>query len=41
MAGDHVVAAVRRPESMADLEAGYPDGCLIAQSDARDVSASA
>ncbi|MDA0631936.1 SDR family NAD(P)-dependent oxidoreductase [Nonomuraea sp. MCN248] len=40
-AGDHVVAAVRRPESVADLEAQYPDTCLIATFDARDVAAAA
>ncbi len=38
-AGDRVVAAVRRPESVADLEAAYPDDCLIATFDARDVAA--
>ncbi|GAA1663576.1 oxidoreductase [Nonomuraea maheshkhaliensis] len=38
-AGDHVVAAVRRPESVADLEAAYPDDCMIATFDARDVAA--
>jgi NAD(P)-dependent dehydrogenase (short-subunit alcohol dehydrogenase family) len=38
-AGDHVVAAVRRPESVADLEAGYPDNCLVAKFDARDIAA--
>jgi NAD(P)-dependent dehydrogenase (short-subunit alcohol dehydrogenase family) len=37
-AGDHVVAAVRRPESVADLAASYPDSCLIAKYDARDIS---
>lgn len=37
-AGDHVVAAVRRPESVADLAAGYPDSCLIAKYDARDIT---
>ncbi|MGW0810292.1 SDR family NAD(P)-dependent oxidoreductase [Nonomuraea sp. NPDC002799] len=40
-AGDHVVAAVRRPESVADLEATYPDNCLIAKFDARDIAAAA
>ena len=40
-AGDHVVAAVRRPESVADLEAKYPDNCLIAKFDARDIAAAA
>lgn len=38
-AGDHVVAAVRRPETVADLDAKYPDTCVIAQYDARDVTA--
>lgn len=37
-AGDHVVAAVRRPESVADLAAGYPDSCLVAKYDARDIT---
>ncbi|WP_197701136.1 SDR family NAD(P)-dependent oxidoreductase [Micromonospora coriariae] len=27
-AGDHVVAAVRRPDSVADLAAKYPDNFL-------------
>ncbi|MFC5827648.1 SDR family NAD(P)-dependent oxidoreductase [Nonomuraea insulae] len=40
-AGDHVVAAVRRPESVADLEATYPDDCLIVKFDVRDVAAAA
>lgn len=40
-AGDHVVAAVRRPESVADLEAEYPDKCLIVKFDARDITAAA
>ncbi|WP_433182727.1 SDR family NAD(P)-dependent oxidoreductase [Actinoallomurus sp. CA-150999] len=40
-AGDHVVAAVRRPESVADLEAGYPDNCLVAKFDARDIAGAA
>jgi NAD(P)-dependent dehydrogenase (short-subunit alcohol dehydrogenase family) len=40
-AGDHVVAAVRRPESVADLAAEHPDDCLIAKFDARDVTAAA
>ncbi|WP_116248028.1 SDR family NAD(P)-dependent oxidoreductase [Nocardiopsis sp. FIRDI 009] len=40
-AGDHVVAAVRRPESVADLAAEYPDRCLVAGFDARDVTAAA
>ncbi|MER6008623.1 SDR family NAD(P)-dependent oxidoreductase, partial [Nonomuraea angiospora] len=34
-AGDRVVTAVRRPESVADLAAAYPDSCLIAKFDAR------
>ncbi|MFC4120013.1 SDR family NAD(P)-dependent oxidoreductase [Nonomuraea zeae] len=38
-AGDNVVAAVRRPESMADLAAGYPDTCLVATFDVRDTAA--
>lgn len=38
-AGDHVVAAVRQPESVADLDAEYPDSCLVTQFDARDVTA--
>jgi NAD(P)-dependent dehydrogenase (short-subunit alcohol dehydrogenase family) len=40
-AGDRVVAAVRRPDSVADLAAKYPDTCLIARYDARDVTAAA
>jgi NAD(P)-dependent dehydrogenase (short-subunit alcohol dehydrogenase family) len=40
-AGDRVVAAVRRPESVADLAAGHPDDCLIATFDASDVAAAA
>jgi len=40
-AGDHVVAAVRRRESVADLEEKYPDDCLIAKFDVRDVTAAA
>ncbi|MBN6054061.1 SDR family NAD(P)-dependent oxidoreductase [Nonomuraea sp. RK-328] len=38
-AGDHVVAAVRRPGSVADLEERYPDSCLVAEFDARDTTA--
>jgi len=38
-AGDQVVAAVRRPESVADLEARYPNHCLTAKFDARDSTA--
>ncbi|MFB4293319.1 SDR family NAD(P)-dependent oxidoreductase [Nonomuraea sp. ATR24] len=37
-AGDRVVAAVRRPGSVADLAAEYPDSCLVAAFDARDVA---
>jgi NADP-dependent 3-hydroxy acid dehydrogenase YdfG len=40
-AGDHVVAAVRRPDSVADLAAKYPDNFLIANFDARDIAAAA
>jgi NAD(P)-dependent dehydrogenase (short-subunit alcohol dehydrogenase family) len=40
-AGDNVVAAVRRPESLFGLEAEYPDSCLIVKFDARDVTAAA
>ena len=40
-AGDHVVAAVRRPDSVADLAARYPDNFLIANFDARDIAAAA
>ncbi|NUR71016.1 MAG: SDR family NAD(P)-dependent oxidoreductase [Hamadaea sp.] len=39
--GDLVVAAVRRPESLTDLAAKYPDTCLVTKYDARDVSAAA
>lgn len=38
-AGDRVVAAVRRAESVADLAARYPETCLVATFDARDVAA--
>ncbi|MEV4362251.1 SDR family NAD(P)-dependent oxidoreductase [Nonomuraea sp. NPDC049625] len=38
-AGDRVVAAVRRPESVADLADAYPDSCLIAEFDVRDATA--
>jgi len=38
-AGDRVVAAVRRTDSVADLAAGYPRTCLVARFDARDVTA--
>jgi NAD(P)-dependent dehydrogenase (short-subunit alcohol dehydrogenase family) len=38
-AGDRVVAAVRNPDSVADLAAKYPDTCLVARFDARDVTA--
>jgi NAD(P)-dependent dehydrogenase (short-subunit alcohol dehydrogenase family) len=40
-AGDNVVAAVRRPESLADLAAKYPDTCLIATFDVRNIAAAA
>src|SRR5690606_35140796 len=40
-AGDNVVAAVRRSESVADLEATYPDACLVAAFDVRDGAAAA
>ncbi|WP_328533500.1 SDR family NAD(P)-dependent oxidoreductase [Micromonospora zamorensis] len=40
-AGDQVVAAVRRPDSVADLAARYPDTVLVANFDARDTAASA
>jgi NAD(P)-dependent dehydrogenase (short-subunit alcohol dehydrogenase family) len=40
-AGDDVVAAVRRPESVADLAAGHPDRCLVATYDVRDIAAPA
>lgn len=35
-AGDHVVAAVRNPADITDLDAPYPDRCLVAKFDARD-----
>ncbi|MDI2129120.1 SDR family NAD(P)-dependent oxidoreductase [Yinghuangia seranimata] len=38
-AGDRVTAAVRRPESVADLAAAYPERCLVAEFDARDTAA--
>ncbi|NRQ34994.1 SDR family NAD(P)-dependent oxidoreductase [Nonomuraea sp. NN258] len=38
-AGDRVVAAVRRPETVADLESQHPDRCLIVAYDVRDVAA--
>ncbi|GAA3649065.1 oxidoreductase [Nonomuraea antimicrobica] len=38
-AGDRVVAAVRRPESVADLEAAYPDSFMAVKFDVRDVAA--
>ncbi len=38
-AGDHVVAAVRRPESIATVAAAYPDECLVVAYDVRDVDA--
>ncbi|SDZ00557.1 NADP-dependent 3-hydroxy acid dehydrogenase YdfG [Amycolatopsis xylanica] len=37
--GDNVVAAVRRPESVADLEAAYPGTCLVKAFDVRDTAA--
>lgn len=37
-AGDHVVAAVRRPETMTDLVAKYPNDCLVATYDAQDIT---
>ncbi|TDD25302.1 SDR family NAD(P)-dependent oxidoreductase [Nonomuraea diastatica] len=40
-AGDHVVAAVRRPESVADLRVTYPDHCMTVKYDVRDVTAAA
>ncbi|MCK2216897.1 SDR family NAD(P)-dependent oxidoreductase [Actinomadura sp. ATCC 31491] len=40
-AGDNVVAAVRRPGSVADLEAKHPDSCLVATFDVRDLAAAA
>ncbi|MET8997649.1 SDR family NAD(P)-dependent oxidoreductase [Amycolatopsis sp. NPDC004169] len=40
-AGDNVVTAVRRPERMFDLEAAYPDRCLVVKFDARDTTAAA
>lgn len=38
-AGDRVVAAVRRPESVADLQAAHPDDCMVAEFDVREVAA--
>ncbi|NUW38795.1 SDR family NAD(P)-dependent oxidoreductase [Nonomuraea rhodomycinica] len=38
-AGDNVVAAVRRPESMTDLAATYPGTFMVAPYDVRDVTA--
>lgn len=38
-AGDQVVAAVRNPDSVADIEQSATDRCLVVQFDARDVSA--
>ncbi|MFF7945162.1 SDR family oxidoreductase [Nocardia gamkensis] len=40
-AGDNVVAAVRNPESVANLAAKYSDTCLLAHFDARDTHAAA
>jgi len=39
--GDNVVAAVRRPDSLADLAAKYPDSCMVAKFDVRDTTAAA
>ncbi|GAB4588291.1 SDR family NAD(P)-dependent oxidoreductase [Nocardia sp. IFM 10818] len=38
-AGDEVVAAVRRPESMADIVAAHPDRVRVVQLDVRDAAA--
>ena len=35
-AGDQVVAAVRSPESVADLEAAAPSQCAVVRYDAAD-----
>ncbi|MEV0650649.1 SDR family NAD(P)-dependent oxidoreductase [Phytomonospora sp. NPDC050363] len=40
-AGDNVVAAVRRPESVADLAAAHPERFAAHRFDARDVTAAA
>jgi len=40
-AGDRVVAAVRRPESMAELEVEYPGSLMTARFDVRDADAAA
>ncbi|WP_019928548.1 SDR family oxidoreductase [Nocardia sp. BMG111209] len=40
-AGDNVVAAVRNPDSVADLAAAYSGSCLVARFDARDTQAAA
>ncbi|TCN33415.1 short-subunit dehydrogenase [Kribbella orskensis] len=40
-AGNNVVAAVRRPESVAELGAKYPDSCLIVEFDAGDATRAA
>src|SRR5437868_5626502 len=40
-AGDLVVAAVRRPESMAELEVEYPGSLMTARFDVRDADAAA
>ncbi|MFI9415120.1 SDR family NAD(P)-dependent oxidoreductase [Nocardia gamkensis] len=40
-AGDDVVAAVRNPDSVADLATKYADTCLVARFDARDTHAAA
>ncbi|QLY33031.1 SDR family NAD(P)-dependent oxidoreductase [Nocardia huaxiensis] len=38
-AGDHVIAAVRRPESMADVVAAHPDRVTVVALDVRDAQA--
>ncbi|MEV0585286.1 SDR family NAD(P)-dependent oxidoreductase [Nonomuraea sp. NPDC050310] len=38
-AGDRVLAAVRRPESLAGLVAEHPDALVVAEFDVRDVAA--
>jgi len=37
-AGDQVVAAVRTPDSVADLQLAYPDHCAVVRFDARDTA---
>jgi NAD(P)-dependent dehydrogenase (short-subunit alcohol dehydrogenase family) len=39
--GDNVVAAVRQPDSLADLTARYPDGCMVTKFDVRDATGAA